>query len=218
MTVPDRLILHGSPHSQFTYKVALMLALCGTKFWFRYVSFRAGTHRTPTFRTLSRFGQVPVLQHGPRVLVQAGAILEYLADLFGRFGGRTEAERQEIREWLYWDTDRLSTPIYHSYGFKLASTGLIRIDAHPAVVDYHRARAGTGLDMLDSKLVGRSYAVGDELTIADLACYGDVAFASRADIDLTGWPNVCDWCARIAQLRQVRPPMELLPMADAEFD
>jgi glutathione S-transferase len=38
--------LHGSPHSQFTYKVALMLRMSGAPFSFRYVSFQKGMHRT----------------------------------------------------------------------------------------------------------------------------------------------------------------------------
>jgi hypothetical protein len=39
--------LYGSPHSQFTYKVALMLRLAGQPFAFRYVSFQRGMHRPP---------------------------------------------------------------------------------------------------------------------------------------------------------------------------
>jgi hypothetical protein len=57
------LVLHGSPHSLYTYKVALMLRLCGVGFSFRYVSFQRRMHLTPEFRALSRWGQVPVLEH-----------------------------------------------------------------------------------------------------------------------------------------------------------
>ena len=56
--------LCGSPHSQFTYKVALALRLSGTPFHFCYVNFSIGEHRKPWFRELSRWGQVPVLTHG----------------------------------------------------------------------------------------------------------------------------------------------------------
>jgi glutathione S-transferase len=55
--------LHGSPHSLPTYRVALMLRLCHTGFTFRYVSFQRGMHLTPELRALSRWGQVPVLEH-----------------------------------------------------------------------------------------------------------------------------------------------------------
>src|SRR5689334_18437521 len=36
----DSFVLYGSPHSQYTYKVALMLRASGVPFSFRYVSFQ----------------------------------------------------------------------------------------------------------------------------------------------------------------------------------
>jgi len=72
----DVFVLHGSPHSLYTYKVALMLRLCSVSFSFRYVSFQKGMQLRPEFRALSRWGQVPALEHGGRCLVQSAAILE----------------------------------------------------------------------------------------------------------------------------------------------
>jgi glutathione S-transferase len=92
-----RFVLHGSPHSLPTYRVALMLRLCGTAFRYRYVSFQRRMHLTPEFRALSRWGQVPVLEHDGRVLLQSAAILEYLSETFNRFAGDGTA-RQGIRE------------------------------------------------------------------------------------------------------------------------
>ena len=51
-------VLHGSPHSLPTYRVALMLRLSGIGFHFRYISFQRRMHLTPEFRALSRWGQV----------------------------------------------------------------------------------------------------------------------------------------------------------------
>ena len=59
----DGFTLHGSPHSLPTYRIALMMRLCRTSFTFRCVSFQRGMHQTPEFRALSRWGQVPVLEH-----------------------------------------------------------------------------------------------------------------------------------------------------------
>ena len=55
----DELTLYGSPHSQFTYKVALMLRLAGEPFSFRYISFQKAMHRTQEFRAMSPWGEVP---------------------------------------------------------------------------------------------------------------------------------------------------------------
>jgi glutathione S-transferase len=41
-------ILHGSPHSLPTYRVALMLRLSRVGFAFRYVSFQRKMHLIPT--------------------------------------------------------------------------------------------------------------------------------------------------------------------------
>lgn len=78
-----RFTLYGSPHSLPTYRIALMLRLCRIGFTFRYISFQRGMHLTAEFRALSRWGQVPVIEHDGRVFVQSAAILEYLADTLG---------------------------------------------------------------------------------------------------------------------------------------
>src|SRR5205823_9035332 len=98
----DAFVLHGSPHSLYTYKVALMLRLSAVGFTFRYVSFQKGMQLTPEFRSLSRWGQVPILEHGGRVLVQSAAILDYLAESLGRFEASDPDTRQTIREWSLW--------------------------------------------------------------------------------------------------------------------
>src|SRR3954465_1770461 len=98
-----RFTLYGSPHSLPTYKVALMLRLSPAPFSFRYVSFQKGMHKAPAFLALSRWGQVPVLLDGDRILLQSAAIIEHLAATLHRFEGTDAASRQAVREWLYWD-------------------------------------------------------------------------------------------------------------------
>jgi glutathione S-transferase len=137
----DQPVLYGSPHSQFTYKVALMLRLAGEPFSFRYTSFQKAMHRTQEFRAMSPWGEVPVLTHGGRTLVQSAAILEYLAATLGKFEGRTAEQRQHVREWLYWDAHRLTPPIHAMYGVHLAEQKLLPIAVEPAIADYHRRQS-----------------------------------------------------------------------------
>ena len=211
----DGFILYGSPHSQFTYKIALTLRLAGRGFSFRYISFQKGMQRTPEFRALSRWGQVPVLEHGAARLVQSGVILEYLAATLGRFGGADEASRQAIREWLYWNADRLAPPIYGCYGVSLGERGLLPIKTDPAVAAYHRQGAETALGVLDAQLGSQDFLAAAAMTIADLCCYGEVAFARMSGVDLARWANVTRWAVRIEARPGFQPPLALLPMADA---
>ncbi len=212
-----RFTLHGSPHSLPTYKVALMLHLAGEPFHFRYVSFQKGMHQTPEFLALSRWGQVPVLRDGARVYLQSAAIVEHLAETLGRFQGPDPACRQAAREWLYWDVDVLFPPIFNCYGVQLGRRGLLPIDVEPTIAAYHRRRAEKALAVLDSQLADGAYLCAAEPTLADLFCYGDVAFAELCAFDLQRWPNLVGWAERLRALPGFKAPFASLAMHDAEL-
>lgn len=208
--------LYGSPHSQFAYKVGLMLRLSDQPFTFRYVSFQKGMHRTPEFLALSRWGQVPVLMHAARTLVQSGVILEYLADRLGTFGG-TCTTRLAVREWLFWDADRLAPPVYGCYGVRLGELNLLPIAVDPVIAAHHRHGLEAALGALEDRLAEGDFLVGDSPSIADLCCYGDVAFADMSGFEIKRWPNTAAWVERIKRLAGFALPLDLLPMTDAEI-
>ena len=213
----EAFVLYGSPHSLFTYKVALMLRLSRQPFSFRYVSFQKGMHRSPEFLALSRWGQVPVLRHGERSLVQSAAILEYLADDLGTFGASDDDARRRIREWLCWDADRLTSPAFNAYSVRLGEQKLLPIAFDPAVVAYYRRGGEQAWAALDAQLATTTFVAAGNPTIADIACYGAAAFARLGQIDLAPWPHVTDWIRRIEALPAFAAPFDLLPMADAEI-
>jgi len=83
------------------YKAALMLNLSGCDWEPVVVDFLAGATRQDSFRQeVNELGEIPVLEHGPRRLSQSGAILTYLAEKTGRFGGRDEEQRFESLRWI----------------------------------------------------------------------------------------------------------------------
>ena len=209
--------LYGSPHSLPTYRVALMMRLCRTGFAFRYVSFQRGMHLTPEFRVLSRWGQVPVLEHDRRVFVQSAAILEYLAETLDCFGAPDVEARQQIREWLFWDADRLMPPLYGWYGVELGRRKLLPLSFDPVLVAEFDRKGRAALDVLDAHLSHCGFLVGDTATIADICCYGDVAFARLGNRDLAAWPAVIAWAGRIEALPGFAEPFDLLATEDAEI-
>src|SRR5262245_18006588 len=72
----DKITLHGSVRSIPACKIAVMLSMCGGKWDFRNID--GDRRRTPEYQALSRFGQIPVLQHGDRTICQSNAILRHL--------------------------------------------------------------------------------------------------------------------------------------------
>jgi glutathione S-transferase len=94
---------------------------------------------------------------------------------------------------------------------------LLPIRVEPAIADYHHRRADAALAVLDSHLAQGNYLCAAEPTIADLFCYGDVAFAEICAFDLDRWSNVAKWARRVMQLPAFKAPFELLAMEDAEL-
>jgi glutathione S-transferase len=213
----DGFTLHGSPHSLPTYRVALMLRLCREGFMFRYVSFQRGMHLTPEFRALSRWGQVPVIEHSGRVFVQSAAILEYVAHTLRRFGASDDEARQQVREWLFWDADRLMPPLYAWYSVELGRRKLLPLSFDPVLVAEFDRKGRSALDLLDEHLSGRRFLVGGAATIADICCYSGIAFARLSGKDLTAWGNIIAWTGRIEALPGFAEPFDLLTMQDAEI-
>ncbi|MBX3453398.1 glutathione S-transferase family protein [Ferrovibrio sp.] len=206
----DQFTLYGSFLSGPTYKVGLMLALTGQPYAYRHVDLSKAEQKSPEFLKLNRFGQVPVLVHeratqGSLPLVQSCAIIEYLADLSGRFGGKDAAERQQAREWLHWDVDRLMPWMNRARFY----ARFVKPD--PAVVEHARKAAATGLDMLESLLEGRTFLLESGPSIADIGLFSSVVHAAEAEFDLDEYPNIQAWWKRIAALPGFKLPYDLLP-------
>lgn len=195
--MPARYTLHGSFMSGPTYKVGLFLSLAGEPFDYVHVRMRDGEHKQPAYLSKQRYGQVPLLvdrQNG-RELCQSASILEYLADMTGKFGGANLDERIRAREWMYWDFDRLAPPVYRSRGLKLGFR-----KGGPEVVEMYHTEANASLKVLDDHIAGRRFVVGEGPTIADIDLYGVTAYAAESGIDLGSFPNVSAWMSRMEAL------------------
>jgi glutathione S-transferase len=208
-----RFVLHGIRLSGPTYKVGLMLSLCGEPFAYRHVALREGAHKTPEFLKLNRYGQVPVLEDtsNGRTLCQAAAILEWLADATGKFGGASRDERLAIREWMYWDYDRCAVPVYRTRAIKLGYR-----QAAADVAALYEADAKVALGVLDAHLAGRDWVVGSAPSIADVDLYGVARYAPEGGLDLSGLPHLTAWMKRVEALPGFGQPEDLLPMENRD--
>src|SRR5262245_6232703 len=96
--------LHYFPESGNSYKLALMLTLCGQNFEGVWTDFGGGVTRTPEWRRdVNEMGEIPVLEVDGERLTQTAPILLGLAKQFKQFGGKTEQDEFELLRWLFWD-------------------------------------------------------------------------------------------------------------------
>jgi glutathione S-transferase len=206
----SRFTLHGFWLSGPTYKVALMLSMCGEQFAYRHVDLRAAQHKTPEFLALNRYGQVPALVDNDASLCQSGSILQHLAAKLGKFSGNSPPEQARAREWLFWDFDRLSPNIYRTRAIK---RGFFKADE--AVAALYRAQGEDALKVLDAQLAKTPFLTGSAPSIADIAIYGVVVFAEEGAFDLGKLPHLTAWKERFEKLPGVKHPYDLLPQQDA---
>ncbi len=204
----NRFTLHGFWLSGPTYKVALMLSLSGEPFSYAHVDLRAGEHKSPDYLEKNRYGQVPCLTDGQASFCQSASILQYLADTLGKFDGATPQVRARIREWMFWDFDRLAPAIYRSRAYRAGFR-----QADDAVKTLYADEGKVALTVLDAELGKIKWLVGDHPTIADIDLYGVVHYAGDGGFDLTAYPNISAWKARFESLPGFATPEHLMPQA-----
>ncbi|HLL27343.1 MAG TPA: glutathione S-transferase family protein [Xanthobacteraceae bacterium] len=203
----NRFTLYGHQLSGPTYKVGLMLSLCGEPFAYEHVDLRAGAHKQPDYLAKNRYGQVPCLHDGARHFCQSASILQYLAEVLKKFDGKNAEEHAHIREWMFWDFDRLAPGIFRSRAYKL---GLRK--GSQDVIDSFKSDGEAGLKVLEDHLGKHQWLVGGKPTVADIDCYGVIYYAADGGFDLAGYPNVAAWKKRVEALPGYGTPQTIMPM------
>ena len=202
-----RFTLYGFASSTNTYTAALMLALCKHPYSYIHVNLREGAHKQPDYLVKNRFGQVPALRDGQTVIVQSAAILMHLSETLGKFDLKTPFERNRMREWLFWQWDKLAVPVFR---LRARSKGLRQFGDEIRIMYDTEAKAA--LAVLELELGKTEWVVGKKPTVADVGIYGVLRYASEANIELGHYPNVMAWKKRFEELPGFATPEQLLPM------
>ncbi len=201
--------LHYFPESGNSYKLALMLSLCGQEFERIWTDFGGGVTRTAEWRErFNEMGEIPVLEEDGVPLTQTAPILLRLAKRHGSFGGENESEHFEILRWLFWDNHKL-TGYMATYRFLRAFTP----SPDASVLSFMRKRIDDYLNIVERHLQNRSFVVGRQVTVADISMIGYLSFPStESGYDLaTSHPAIGAWIGRVAALPGWRAPYDLLP-------
>ena len=201
--------LHYFPESGNSYKLALMLTLCGQAFEPVWTDFGGRVTWTPEWRrAVNPMGEIPVLEDDGDKLTQTAPILLRLAERYGRYGGADEAERFEVLRWLFWDNQKLSG---HAATYRFLRT--FTRDPDRAVMTFLRRRVEDFLGILETRFADSAFLVGARPTVADLSACAYLSFPDdETGFDLAAThPAVHAWLARIAALPGWRPPYDLLP-------
>ncbi|MES0879917.1 glutathione S-transferase family protein [Roseibium sp. SCP14] len=208
-------VLHCMAQSGHSYKVALMLELCGADWEPRWVDFFNGETRTEEFRTnLNEMGEVPVLVQGDKILTQSAVIMDDLFGTFGKFGWNNDDERREVLRWTIFDNQKVSGVI----GPLRFMRTLIKTGEND-VTAFLDGRAQSALSILDKHFSKNEFAIGSKPTSADFSLCSYLYYDGELGIDFAPYPNVTAWLERIKSLPGWKHPYDLMPghpMPDAK--
>lgn len=193
------MILHDYVLSASCYKVRLMAALLGVPLTLRAVNFHPGReHRSPAMLALNPHGTLPVFQDGDLVLTQSAAILTYLAAGHGPdwLGADTPRARAEVQDWL---------AFAGALNLGLGVARLHDVLGWPADIAAARAAGVAHLRILEARLFdrrcdGQTFLCGPRPTIADIACFPNVALAPDGGVSLDPYPSIRLWTRAIRAL------------------
>ncbi|QIG94296.1 MULTISPECIES: glutathione S-transferase family protein [unclassified Bradyrhizobium] len=201
--------LHYFPESGNSYKLALMLTLCGETLEPVWTDFGGGIARTAKWRAdVNAMGEIPVLEVDGERRTQTAPILLQLAEQYGKFGGETPEEKFELLRWLFWDNQKLSGYMA-TYRFMRTFTP----SADPKVLKYFRARLDDFLGILDQHVGNNAFMIGARPTVSDISMMAYLHYPA----DETGYdfaashPNISAWLSRIAALPGWKSAYDLLP-------
>jgi glutathione S-transferase len=196
--------LYGHYLSIPSCKVGLMLSMSGIPHSFHHIDLLKGAQKELSFQALNRFGQVPVVVHANKTIVQSDVILVYLAEQFAALDGGTEEERLGVREWLCWQADRL-------WNIARARSQLKFQNGAPDVVEQLQNASRDALGVLNAHLEGGDFIVGELPTIADVACFTVIGHAADAEIDIGQWFAITAWQARMNALEGCGDLNDVMP-------
>jgi GST-like protein len=200
---PDRLQLYSLPTPNGV-KVSIMLEEVGLPYEPHTINIGQNETWGAEFLSLNPNGKIPAIldPNGPGGkpfgLFESGAILVYLAEKTGQFLPTDPAQRYETLQWLFFQMAAVG-PMFGQLGYFHKFAGREIEDKRP--LERYRAESQRLLGVLETRLEGRTWIMGDVYSIADISLLGWVrnliGFYGAGDlVDYTSLTQVPAWLAR----------------------
>lgn len=171
---PDRLQLYSLPTPNGV-KVSIMLEEIGLPYEPHLIDIGKNETWIPEYLSLNPNGKIPSILDPdgpggkPFALFESGAILVYLADKTGKLMPSDPAARYETLQWVMFQMAAIG-PMFGQLGFFHKFAGREYEDKRPH--ERYRAESERLLGVLETRLTGREWLMGDEYSIADVATLG----------------------------------------------
>ncbi len=171
------------------------------------IDLAKGEHKTPAFLAVNPNGKVPAFEDGETKIWEANAIMCHLASIAKSDLWPTDPAKQiDVLRWLSWNSEhftRHAGNLYFQY--------VIKPKFNIGAPDDKAAEESIGLakqfiKVLDDHLAGRTFLLGDHLTVADFAVSVTLPYAETIRLPLEGFKHVARWREQLEDLPAWRDP------------
>ena len=188
--------LYSMQRSGNCYKVRLALAQLDIPHRLIDIDFLKGETHTPDFLAKNPNGQIPLLEIEPDLyLAESNAILWFLAEGTPLVGD-TPLHRARVLQWMFFEQHAIVPNVGAAYFWLCLVKGGRELQQH--TLDDWMEEGQRSLGVLDKHIGGHRFFAGDRYTIADAALYSYTHLAEQSEFDLTRFPALRDWLARVA--------------------
>ena len=184
----------GDIYSGNCYKIKLALKQLSWPYEWNHVNILEGESRTPVFLAMNSNGRVPILETAEGVvLAESNAILHYVAD-DSVLLPTDRLLHAQVLQWMFFEQ-------YSHEPYIATARYIVRYLGRPAnreeTLQQKMAPGYAALAVMESHLQSRSFFVGEQYTIADIALYAYTHVAHEGGFDLAAYPAVRSWLARV---------------------
>ena len=191
-------VLHQMQVSGNCYKARLTARQIGIPLTLRDYGLHDGSTRTPDFLAKNSNGRVPLLElDDGRFLAESGAIIWYLAE-----GSKLLPDdswgRAQAHQWMFFEQ--------YSHEPYVAVVRFLKAYAKPELRERRKGefpllmeRGNAALGVMETHLKKTDWFAGGRYSVADIALYGYTHCAAEGDFDLSLYPAVSAWLARVAE-------------------
>ncbi len=187
--------VYGDYRSGNCYKVKLMLHLLGREYQWLPIDILKGETQSAEFLAKNPNGKIPVLElEDGTFLWESNAILNFLAD-GSAFIPSEPRLRTQMLQWQFFEQ--------YSHEPYVAVARFIQLyqgmpEARREEYEVCHVRGHKAFRVMEQQLQRTPYLVGEQYTLADIALYAYTHVAHEGGFDLSGYPAINAWLARVA--------------------
>jgi glutathione S-transferase len=165
------------------------------------LDFMKGENKTPQYLAKNPMGKIPTFEDDDGyTLWESTAIITYLASKNPQKNLiPTDAKgRAEIARWTHWNANHFEAAV-HGVMYEKMIKPMFGGEADATRVEEHSKDYERFAPILNAALEGKTWLVGDHISIADISLGVIVEAAQAVGLDVTKFSHIKSWYGRLSE-------------------